>query len=330
MHIALLVVGMAIILAAAELFTNSVEWLGKKLDLSEGSVGSILAAVGTALPETILPLIAIVALGDAAGQEIGIGAIVGAPFMLSTAAFFITGLAIFLFSAGGRRTTVMRVNPLLLERDLRFFLVVYGAAIVSSFLPLRLLKILVGCGLLALYAYYVWRTLRAEEETMGGTHLAPLRFAPGRHNPPLLRILLQTLFSLGLLVGGAEMFVSNLEALSTQLHVPPLLLSLVLAPLATELPEKFNSVLWVRNSKDTLALGNITGAMVFQSCIPVAVGLLLTEWVLTPPALASALIALLSSAIVYASIVARKRLTPRLLLLGGALYLVYLAYVVVG
>jgi len=70
--------------------------------------------------------------------------------------------------------------------------------------------------------------------------------------------------------------------------------------------------------------------MVFQSCIPVAVGLLLTEWVLTPPALASALIALLSSAIVYASIVARKRLTPRLLLLGGALYLVYLAYVVVG
>jgi len=48
---------------------------GKKLDLSEGAVGSVLAAVGTALPETLIPIIAIVFAGDAAGHEIGIGAI---------------------------------------------------------------------------------------------------------------------------------------------------------------------------------------------------------------------------------------------------------------
>ena len=60
--------------------------------------------------------------------------------------------------------------------------------------------------------------------------------------------------------------------------VEPLVLSLVLAPLATELPEKANSFFWVRDGKDSLALGNITGAMVFQSTIPIAVGLLLTEW----------------------------------------------------
>src|SRR5665647_3849985 len=33
---------------------------------------------------------------------------------------------------------------------------------------------------------------------------------------------------------------------------------------------------WVRQEKDTLALGNITGAMVFQTCIPVAFGIAFT------------------------------------------------------
>ena len=54
-------------------------------------------------------------------------------------------------------------------------------------------------------------------------------------------------------------------------------LALVLAPLATELPEKFNSLIWVRQNKDTLAMGNITGAMVFQSCIPTAIGIILAS-----------------------------------------------------
>ena len=62
----------------------------------------------------------------------------------------------------------------------------------------------------------------------------------------------------------------------------PTILALIIAPIATELPEKFNSVLWVRNGKDTLAMGNITGAMVFQSCLPTVLGLLFTTWAFTP------------------------------------------------
>ena len=82
------------ILLGAELFTNGIEWFGKKLDLAEGAVGSVLAAVGTALPETMIPLIAILITGGAAANEVGIGAILGAPFMLSTLAMFVTGIAV--------------------------------------------------------------------------------------------------------------------------------------------------------------------------------------------------------------------------------------------
>lgn len=329
----LLIVSMAVILIAAELFTNSVEWLGHKLGLGEGAVGSILAAVGTAMPETMIPIIAILFTGTEAGHEVGIGAILGAPFMLSTAAFFVTGAAVFIFAAQNRRTREMRVNVTILERDIRFFLIVYVVAVACSFIPAQPIKILAGALLVGLYAYYVWRTLKAESdvekiEAAVENDLSPLRFSPHADDPRLALVIVQILFSLGVMVGGAHIFVQNVEVVAHEIGIPALVLSLVLAPLATELPEKFNSVVWVRNWKDTLALGNITGAMVFQSCIPVAVGLWMTPWVLDTPGLVSAGVALVSTAIVYSMIVTRKKLTPGVLLVGGLMYVAFIVYVV--
>src|SRR6202795_4968784 len=101
-----LIASLFIILGGAELFTNGVEWIGENLGLSEGAVGSVLAAVGTALPETLLPIVAIAfGHGTEAGKEIGTGAILGAPFMLSTLAMFVLAVAVLIFARGGRRTT---------------------------------------------------------------------------------------------------------------------------------------------------------------------------------------------------------------------------------
>src|SRR6478672_9101312 len=114
MEILELVIALAVILIAAELFTNGIEWFGHKLNLAEGVVGSVLAAVGTALPETMIPLVAILFAGarggdPAAAHEIGVGAILGAPFMLSTLAMFVTGIGVIGYSrrrASGREMTV--------------------------------------------------------------------------------------------------------------------------------------------------------------------------------------------------------------------------------
>ena len=92
MDLLILLGSFVIILAGAELFTNGIEWFGRKLGLAEGAVGSVLAAVGTALPETMIPIIAILFVdGEAHSDEIGVGAILGAPFMLATLAMFVTG-----------------------------------------------------------------------------------------------------------------------------------------------------------------------------------------------------------------------------------------------
>jgi cation:H+ antiporter len=100
-----------------------------------------------------------------------------------------------------------------------------------------------------------------------------------------------------MLICAAQLFVSNIEHLAHGLGVDPLILTLVIAPLATELPETLNSVIWVRQGKDTLALGNVTGAMVIQSMPLVAFGMLTTGWRLGDPALAAAFAALVGAAL---------------------------------
>ncbi|MPZ48792.1 MAG: sodium:calcium antiporter [Dehalococcoidia bacterium] len=334
LELALVTVSLVIILIAAELFTNAVEWFGHRLGLAEGAVGSVLAAVGTAMPETMIPIIAILVTGTEGGHEIGIGAILGAPFLLSTAAFAVTGLGVIFFAGRRANGKNMHLDSVVIGRDIGYFFIVYVFAIAASFLPVQEGKYAVAFVLLGLYALYVYRTFSHDSgsvEVHDEEELAGLKFhrwVGGKDSPPTLFIMLQFAAALGIMIAGALLFVENLESVAHRLGVPALPLALVIAPLASELPEKFNSIIWVSQGKDTLAMGNISGAMVFQSCIPVAIGLLFTEWVLSETALVSAAIALGSTGIVYLSIKKRGYLSSFVLARAGFLWIGFVIYVV--
>jgi cation:H+ antiporter len=334
--LALLLVALSllIVLVAAELFTNAIEWFGHRLNIAQGAVGSVLAAVGTALPETMIPLIAILVVGTKDSNEIGVGAILGAPFLLSTAAFAVTGLGVIFFAKRRSTGTDMRLDAEVIRRDIGYFFAVYLLAITASFIPDRTLKHFFAIVMLSLYGFYLYRTFTDEGDPALETddELNPLRLhrlLGGFGPPPTLRIMLQVLISLGLIIGGAQLFVTNLETVAHDLGVPALALALIIAPLATELPEKFNSIIWVRQGKDTLAMGNISGAMVFQSCIPVSVGIVFTDWKLTETALVSAAIALFSTGLVYFSIRSRGYLSSYVLARAGLLWVGFVVYVIV-
>jgi cation:H+ antiporter len=314
----------------AEVFTNGVEWLGKKLNLGEGAVGSILAAVGTALPESMIPVVAILLGGGHAGEEVGIGAILGAPFMLSTLAFFITGLAVIF--CRGRRPDYprMRVNTKIMGRDLGFFLIVYAVAILAALLGKHIWKQIVAIFLVIAYAVYAYLTVTKENGNNEEEELHPLYFARKSEDPTLGIVLLQVIVALGLIIGGAKIFVAGVEHLSRLLGVPAFVLALIIAPIATELPEKFNSIIWIGRGKDTLALGNITGAMVFQSSLLPALGITMTSWELTTGAMISAALAILSAGLVFLQISYKKYLTPYTLISGGAFYGVFIILVFGG
>jgi cation:H+ antiporter len=338
----ILFAALLVILLGAELFTNGIEWFGRKLGLAEGAVGSVLAAVGTALPETMIPIIAILFASGESSHDVGVGAILGAPFMLSTLAMFVTGIAVL--TVARRRTTgdTMQVDTHVLSHDVRYFVIAYTIAIGAAFLPIEpvQLKWVVAIVLLGIYAWYVKAHFEADAD-VDAEDLAPLRFRrldarAHREEPavPRLRVVnLQVIAALALIVIGAFFFVDAVEHLASTLGVDEVLLALVIAPIATELPEKFNSIIWVRGGKDTLAMGNITGAMVFQSTIPTVVALLFAPmaWVAAEGsyiAFASAGIAILATAAIFIPMARTGRLRGRNLLVGGVFYLAYLILVI--
>jgi cation:H+ antiporter len=327
-HAIILTLSFAIILAGSELFTNGVEWAGHRLHIAEAAVGSILAAVGTALPETFIPAVALLTGRDSAAAHtaVGLGAIVGAPLMLSTVALFVMGVAALAFRRRHGRIAlkVIREDA---RRDLAFFFPVFLCVVIAGTIEMGpVLRHVMAAALLIVYASYTVVMLRlkrvAGAEVEHGLYFESiLRGSPLQ--PRASAIAAQVFVGvLAILIGAVE-FVDQIVVFSAHAHLNPGVLSLILSPLATELPEKYNSVVWIRNGKDHLALANITGAMVFQSCIPVALGLAFSPWHLTNPDLLAGSIALASVAILYINLRDSELGTPTLMI-GAAAYVIFL------
>jgi cation:H+ antiporter len=325
-YILLLLLSLIIILLSCEIFTNGIEWAGKLLKLGDGVIGSIFSAVGTCLPETTVPIIAILfSNGMEESIDIGIGAIIGAPFMLSTIAFFMTGISVVLFRNRRKTRISMKVNIRIIQRDIGFFIVLYSLGLAATYINSDDIRYCIAYTLIFAYLIYVVITIRNDNHIHG--KLEELYFTGIFGRKPNLRIVFLQVFLafIGIIV-GAKIFISNIEDASHMFGISTFVLSLIVTPIATELPEKFNSVIWIRRNKDTLALGNITGAMVFQSCIPVSIGILATPWHLDVKVAISAMLALLSALQVYLWIKLRGQLHPIPLLIGGFLYIIFLLY----
>ncbi len=284
MELWILVISLVVILVGAEAFTNALEHFGERLHISEGVTGSVFAAVGTALPEAMIPVVAVLAAsGDlSVRHDVGVGAILGAPLMLSTVTLFLMGT----FAAQRRGwTQAFRPEPTGVHRDLSWFLFAFALATLAIFVPSEWQWARVSLAVVLVLSYFVYLllTIRASgklvEQGHGTEADHPLFLSRVRIPENLVTILLQLLVGFGLIVGGAKGFVYGVEHLATWLGLSTLALSLLIIPVATELPEKVNSIIWVRRGRDTLAFGNITGAMVFQGSLLPALGVLLTPWV---------------------------------------------------
>lgn len=320
-----------VILVAAEIFTNALEHLGEKLKISEGVTGSLFAAVGTAMPESMVPILAIFAGTEHVdvNEEIGVGAIIGAPLMLSTLSLCLMGLSVV-----GQRGFNGGLTPEKtgLARDLNFFLLAFGIAAGALFIPREphyfvTLKVPLALTLVLIYFIYVMLTLRGSAQlvkdghgTQAHTDMFLCRLGLPDH---MLVLLFQIAIGLGLLVAGAEGFIHNVDQVARDIGVSALLLSLLIIPIATELPEKVNSILWIRRNKDTLAFGNITGAMVFQGTILPAIGILLTPWDLRLEVFTGVLVAFVAA--LWLRLAVRVgRLYVWQLAINGSLYAAYL------
>ena len=264
------------IYGACEYFVNGVEWVGHKAGISQNAVGTVLAAFGTALPESVVTFVAVVFGPSAESKNIGIGAALGGPLVLATIAYPIVGIMLLL-TGGQPGKAPINVNRQRLGRDQSWFLLIFVFKIALGFVAFSL-KPWLGWVFLAAYAAYTWAEVRHEGDDAEG-ELEPLLFQRKAENPGWLLVSVQTLLALAVIYLASHVFVAQLNAIGPWLGIPSTAVALLLSPVATELPETMNAIIWIRQGKHRLALSNISGSMMVQATVPTALGLFFTPWI---------------------------------------------------
>jgi cation:H+ antiporter len=307
---------------ACEYFVNGIEWFGRRMNLGATAVGSVLAAFGTALPESAVTFVAVVFGTTPEEKDIGVGAAMGGPLVLATLAYAVVGFAlIFHHRRLNRETYQVRVDCARLSRDQATFLAVFVVKVALGLVAFAINPWL-GVLFLAAYAIYVWREIRESDTAPEEEEIEPLKISPSEAEPSLGWAGLQAVLALTVIGVASHVFVGQLEAIGTALNWSPHLVALLLSPVATELPETMNALIWVRQGKERLALANISGAMMIQATIPSALGIFFTPWRFDGPLLASGVITALAIVFLW-WLFRRGSVDGRLLVTVSSLYGVF-------
>lgn len=323
---ALLLASAVAIYLACEYFTNGVEWVGRRLSVGDTATGTVLAALGTALPETAITFVA-VALGvNAAQRDLGVGAALGGPLVLATIAYSVVGIGLFASRQPLARTAIVREQFKRLSRDQGWFLAIFVCKIGLGLVTFAV-KPWLGVLFLAAYGLYFWREMRGDEPEVEALEPEPLKFAPGKPPPSTSLAIFQTLLALTVMFVASRFFVFQLDHLGPALGLKPQLLALLLSPVATELPETMNAVIWVRQGKHRLALANISGAMMIQATVPTAFGLFYTPWRLDHALILAAAITTVAVGVMFLAF--RRGVVSRGLLAAmGGLYALFVCLLI--
>jgi cation:H+ antiporter len=293
-----LLLGAAVLIyLACEFFVNGVEWVGRKLAVGQKATGTILAAFGTALPESVVTFVAVTFPHTVADKDIGVGAAMGGPLALGTIAYAVVGVTLLICQRPLPTGAEGRTLYAGLSRDQAWFIVISIAKLAVGIAAFAF-KPWLGVLFLLAYAAYAWKEMTGVEDAEE-VELDPLRLTPKATTPTTLAALTQTLAALAVIFIASRFFVGQLGALGPYLGLKPQLLSLLISPIATELPETLNAVIWIRQGKVRLALANISGAMMIQATVPTAFGLFATPWVLDPALVLAGAVTLLSVSILF-------------------------------
>ncbi|SAH89807.1 Ca2+/Na+ antiporter [Bordetella trematum] len=325
LSIFLFLLSAAIIYFACEFFVNGVEWVGHRMKLGATAIGTVLAAFGTALPESAVTFMAVVFGNTPEEKDIGVGAAMGGPLVLATLAYAVVGFAMWRKHARGQ-TAPIHADQRRLARDQAWFM---GIFIVKLGLGLLVFawKPWLGILFLCVYGVYVKRELSNDEDCLDCEDLEPLKLRPRDAEPSMAWACTQSVLALVVIGVASHVFVQQIGVLGIAMGVSPHMAALLLAPVATELPEIMNALIWVRQGKERLALANISGAMMIQATIPSALGIFMTPWLLDAPLLVAGALTLASISLLWLRFRSDTMTVPALARVGG-LYGVFALYLV--
>ena len=334
-HVVLLLLCAVAIYLSCEWFVNAIEWLGVRLKVGGVAVGTVLAAAGTALPESVVTLMAVLFGSEEHGNDIAVGAAMGGPLVVGTIAYAVTGFMLWMRHRAKRETRIaalagasgdvdprdVPIDTRRLARDQLWFLAIFVAKVTLGLVAFAI-KPWLGLVFLAVYGVYFYREMTDDGEDASSEGLDPLKLTPRAAHPRTSAVVAQTIGALVVIFAASQLFVKQLEWAGPALGLPSVVVALLLSPIATELPEIMNAIIWVRQGKANLALANISGAMMIQATVPSAIGIGFTAWKFDTP-LVLAGVATLASVGYLWWVIKHGGITPARLMVAGGFYVAF-------
>lgn len=239
---------LALLLTAANYFTNAAEGIGLWLRLPPFVIGIFIVGIGTSLPELVSGILSV----TNGASEIVAGNIIGANI---SNILLVTGLAVAINRKPIALTSAYIYIDLhfLIGAFFTFCMIAYDGVITFG-------EAFVGLLIFIVYAVYLIKG-STKEETKENEPVAKF---------PIKAFGVLVLSAVGIYF-GADYTVQSISDIATALSIPKSIIALTVLSLGTTLPELAVNISAIKQGKAEMAVGNVLGSCVFNTLIIPAV-----------------------------------------------------------
>lgn len=234
-----------LVIKGATFATKYAARLAESFNLSKYTVGFIVVAVISILPETFISINSAISGMPA----FGLGTLFGSNIADLTLVF-----AIIIFAAGRQ----IKIESKIIKRNKAYSLLLL--------LPLVLgldgyFSRIEGAALILVGAIFYYAVLKGDSSNR---EVAVSRF--NRYHSVSMLV-----FGMAVLLIGAHFTVSSASAVAHALHINPILIGMLIVGLGTTIPELLFAVKAVRKKEDALAVGDILGTVLADATVVVGI-----------------------------------------------------------
>ncbi|MBR1889328.1 MAG: calcium/sodium antiporter [Alloprevotella sp.] len=243
MDFLLFVIGVALVLIGADVFTDGASKLARYMRVSELVIGLTIVSFGTSAPEMFTSVVS--ALKGANG--LALGNVIGSNIFNTT---LIVGCS--------AAVAIIPVLPITIKRDIPFAVIATALLCIFS-LDGEINRIDSGLLLLLFIAFMVFTLHSSKKDAV--TADQPMDKPTAKS---YLRCIFWIVGGLAMLVFGSNLFVESATAIAHRFHISETFIGLTIVAGGTSLPELATSIVAARKGQSGIAIGNVVGSNVFN------------------------------------------------------------------
>jgi len=254
--ILILIAGIAILIAGAEIFVNSSVNVAVKMKIPTVVIALTIIAIGTSAPETVISITA----STKGHSDLSMSNIIGSNYFNL---LFIVGVC----------ALIKPIKVKLNEMGAEAWLMV-GSTVVL-FLIMLVISFSTGenvprvVGIIMVLTFIIYLTLLLRHALQGQrshehvTHRTSVE-VPHEKTKPLWLSIIGVIFGLGVILFGGELTVSHAEIIAEQFGVHPRIIGLTIIGAGTSLPELIICIIACKKRESGMALGTVIGTNIYN------------------------------------------------------------------